>query len=576
VSSTPAAARAAFAESHRRLGWVLLAIRARAARNALALHRRNHRVRAAATYFVAAPGLLLLTLLLTVFVASVLGGMASERAATSLLAALLTVAAIGSFVGASMAALQALYLADDVPFLLTLPIPLRVLFVGKFADSLVGALPACTLLLASLVGYGLARTTSDLYVVAAFAVGVTLAAGITAAAIAAVSVVARFVPPRRARLYLLLLAVGIILLALLTWQYAAPSASQPSSASEELRYESLYAKFLLIPTGWAAEGLTQIGHGHRADGAISVLLFMAFTIALLGLAFEAFSRSFVSGLARTRAIQTRAGGGPLAGLAMRASRLLPPGMGPLVAKEWLCLFRDLKRLSGAIWPVGVVLIYSVLLARRGPSAADSAEMRFWSTNATMALLPWGLSLGISLYAYGSEARNISLLRSLPLSARGIFLGKATASAVPVLIGSFAAIWLGLLARGAGLAQFWQMTALTVWMAIGFVVIDTAASAAAPAFGATQIQRAVDLAGRAFSFALGGAFSIFTAVAAARLVLMREEPPAELASLLSREIGGIQPLGWPLVAGAMLAAGLTVVFAATIGVRQTERLLRDGD
>ena len=117
-----------------------------------------------------------------------------------MLAALLTVATIGSFVGASTSALQALYLSDDVPFLLTLPIPLRVLFVGKFADSAVGALPACNpLRVSGLVGYGFARTNDDAYFLAAAGVAVTLVIGATAGAIATVSTVTRFVPPRKAR-----------------------------------------------------------------------------------------------------------------------------------------------------------------------------------------------------------------------------------------------------------------------------------------------------------------------------------------------------------------------------------------
>ncbi len=570
------APRALFGESHRRLGWALIALRIRVFRNSLALHRRQHRVRAATTYFVVCPALFLFTLLLTVVIASGLGSMHNERAATAVLAALLTVATIGSFVGASTTALQALYLSDDVPFLLTLPIPLRVLFVGKFSDSAVGALPACILLVSALTGYGFARTSSDVYFLAAGGVAVTLVVGATAAAIATVSTVTRFVPPRRARGYLFLIAMVMIFAAMLAWRYAAPSSGDLGGSAEEARYAALYDKLIWLPTGWAADGLARFGSGDIEGGAIGGLFFVAFTLALLGLAFEAFSRTFFDGLARTRAVQLRNGAGALSRLAYRLGNLLPAGVGPTVTKEWLSLFRDLRRMSGAIWPVGVVILYSLMLERRGPGTTASPELRFWSANATLALLPWGLSLGVSLYAFGSEGRNIGLLRALPISPRRLLLGKAIASARVVLVLSEATILLGLALRGASLVHVLELGALVAWMATGFVLIDTAASAVAPAFRATQIQRSIALPGRAFSLVFGAAFGIFTAIAVARLVLWTTPPPEELGGLLDLEVGGLRLLGWPLVTAAFAGALLAVGLAVRIAIGQTARLLRDGD
>src|SRR5829696_3393225 len=132
--------------------------------------------------------------------------------------------------------------------------------------------------------------------------------------------------------------------------------------------------------------------------------------------------------------------------------------------------------SPAIWPVGMVVIYAVVLGRGDGSAFGSQDLAFWSKNGSLALLPWGLSLGISVYSIGSEGRNVHLLRTLPLPASRIFLAKVLASLLPVGVLSLGASALALWLRGAPLLQAIELLTLIAWMAVGCVVIDTAAAA----------------------------------------------------------------------------------------------------
>jgi hypothetical protein len=292
----------------------------------------------------------------------------------------------------------------------------------------------------------------------------------------------------------------------------------------------------------------------------------------VAISFDVFRRTFIRSLAQTRTIQTNAPNASLTRWLGAVADMLPRELAAPLLKEWLVLFRDLRRLAGAIWPVGIVLVYTVLLGRGDQSSFGSEEFAFWSRNGSLALLPWGLSLGISVYSYGSEGRNVQLMRVLPLSPARIFLVKVLASLAPVAAVSLGAAALSLWLRSAPLVESFELLLLIAWMVAGFVVIDTAAAALAPNFEADQIQRTIALTGRLYSVAVGGLFTLMTVAAAGRLVLMTGKPPASIADLLDASTGGIEPLGWPLIAVASLVALGCVALSSRLAIRQTERII----
>jgi ABC-type transport system involved in multi-copper enzyme maturation permease subunit len=255
--------------------------------------------------------------------------------------------------------------------------------------------------------------------------------------------------------------------------------------------------------------------------------------------------------------------------------ILPQATASLVLKEWLTLFRDTRRLSGVVWPLGVVLVYAVASGRRQASVGGSEAYRFWLSNAWLALVPWGVSLGLSLYAVGTERRNIDLLRLLPLSPRQIVLGKVVASFVPIVLFSAAIAVIVSVVGGASPSQIAGMLALVAWTSVGFVVADTAAAAIAPNFEADHVQRTTDLVGRAFGLAAGSAFGLLTSVAATRLVLFAVGTPEPLEPVLNWQLLGIAPLGWPLVVAALSGAALLLVAVVRIAEDSFAQLIRNG-
>ena len=223
----------------------------------------------------------------------------------------------------------------------------------------------------------------------------------------------------------------------------------------------------------------------------------------------------------------------------------------------------------------MVAIYAVGSSRQQHSAGGPPELRFWLANASLALVPWGASLGISIYAFGTERRNVNLLRTLPVTPGRLFLAKTIASLVPVLVLSETATVIVCAAQRASAVQVFGLVVLVGWMSVGYVTIDTAAAAVAPNFDADHVQRSTAIVGRAFGFVAGGMFGVATMIGAARLILFTVPVPALLQPAVAWRVADVAPLGWPLV-GVALTAALLVIAAVTLIARdEIADLVRNG-
>jgi hypothetical protein len=238
------------------------------------------------------------------------------------------------------------------------------------------------------------------------------------------------------------------------------------------------------------------------------------------------------------------------------------------------MFRDLRRMSGAVWPLGMVAVYTIALSRQN-HGSSSGELRNWLANAPLALLPWGASLGISIYLFGTEGRNLDLLRAAPLKSRSIFFAKAFAAFVPVLVATELATVVVMLARNSPHEITFGMIAIVAWASIGYVLIDSSASALAPVFDADQVQRSTSLAGRIFEIFVGGTFGLFSALAIGRLIIFSTTPPGALENALNWHVVGVSPLGWPLVVISLLIATAVVAAAVTTASKSIGRWIHEG-
>jgi hypothetical protein len=504
--------------------------------------------------------------------------------AVAVLTAIFALVVLGGFIGAAGSALQSFYLSSDLPFLLSLPIAFRVIFSAKFAESTAGCIPAALILFGSLTGYGVGRAERWWYLLAALIVGMLILAGTTALTILVVALIGRVLPRRRAGPVLVLISLALVVLvwagiASLTPDItAAESAAGSESEPLGVALATAGERITWTPVGWAARAVVGAAEGNAvdalADGGL-FLLTVAGTIAAASTVFVA-TFSHVYGGYRATAIAFQRKDRRLGRWVQRGLRLLPGPLAALVLKEWLTMIRDLRRLSGAVWPLGMVAIYTVLLSRGEEAApAGAPGLAFWISCGTLALVPWGASLGISIYAFGTERRQIQLLRSLPVRPGTILRAKVLASLVPVLaLGEAAALVVGL-GQGATAGQYLGLLALVAWASVGYVLIDTAAAAIAPNFAAEQVQRSTGFSGRLVGFFAGAIFTVASGAAAARLVFSAAGTPDALRPAFAWEIAGVAPLGWPLIALAASVAVLDVLLFASIAERRVAAIIENG-
>ncbi len=574
MKTVAAEPRATYEDSSRRTGWTIIAVKLRAFRNRLAVKRRKSPAMVGLHFGFAVPAILGFTALLTIGFASAVSSLNDVAEARALLAVIIAFGCIGAFIGSSTTALQAMFLADDIPFLLTLPIPLRALFGSKYIEATLGVAPAGMLIIAGALGYGFVESDRVLYWPLALLLLFAFLSIATSTSVIVVSLVTRYIPPRRARLFLLCISLAIMTLILVGWRALAPRPEKLGNVVNQNQYESIWNALEWTPVGAGAMALQEAAHGRLVLPVIATTGLLALSGVLIAVAFQVFRGTFFRGLAQTQAVQTAVPNESITSWLSRIAGLLPHRIGALVLKEWLVLFRDLRRLSGAIWPVGVVLIYSVMLGRSNNATFGSSEFEFWSKNGSLALMPWGLSLGISVYSYGSEGRNVHLMCTLPFSAFSIFLAKAIASILPIGLVSVSAAAASLWIRQAPLVPSIQLLMLMIWMVAGYALIDTSASALAPNFETDQVQRTIGLSGRLFSFVAGGLFSLATLVGAGRLILYSHPEPDSLVDILNVKIGVIEPMGWPLVLLAIAAAAAVVAISAKSAVHRTGMLLSE--
>lgn len=556
------------------LGWVILRMRLKIRRHRFRLAVEHHPGRIALQTFVVIPALFVLGLLLFVGIGSGLLTAPNEHDATAMLAALLTLTAVASFIGSSTTTLQSLYLSSDLPFLMTLPVPLRVLYAGKFIEAMAGAIPAGFFGLVVLAAYGASRAESVLYLPVAILAEVLVLTMAASLSVIVVALVTRSIPARRARLFLFGISLAIVGLTAVVWNAIAPSQHHLGTAGGDRSIAAVGDSIGWLPTAWLARAIGAASAGNARHAVDLGAAGAAATVASLVVSYQVFSRSFAKSVAMARVTPAPRSSTTLARRLSAVVDLLPQDVGALVVKEWLTILRDLKRLSGVIWPLGVVAIYGVSTSRRNPASAGG-PYAFWEANAALALVPWAISLGLSIYAFGSEQRAVHLLRLLPIGPRRLYLAKAIAAFVPVALLSEAIALVVGVATGGDWLEVGGMAVLVAWNAAGFVAVDTAAAAFAPNFEAEHIQRSTELVGRAFGMAAGAAFGLATAVAVARLVFFVGGVPHQLKGVAGWQALGIRPFDWPLVLAAAAAACGILTGVMKFAVGRIDDLIRKG-
>jgi ABC-2 type transport system permease protein len=389
----------------------------------------------------------------------------------------------GSFTGLVITSfgvlLQALYLAGDMDFLLSSPVPVRAVFVAKQLQAILPNFGLIALFgLPVLFGLGASGGYNFLYyplVVIVLAMMALAAAGVSSFLVMGV---ARIFPARRVAE--VLGAVGAIISILCSQSGNFINAMRPdyqnlSGAQIPLTWVTRFNS-PWIPLFWAGRGLVDLGEGRWLSG----ILFLGLTLALAGglyyLALTTAEHLYYTGWAsmqvggrkkRPARPQPEAPVRRAAGPSLLA-RLVPQPVLGIVGKDFLTLRRDPRSMSQLVTPIIVGIVYGVLLLRPGGLANTSqggmGDIPDWlvqmgknivaySGVGLSLFVGWTLQSRLALMGFSQEGKNYWMIRTTPVSTTLLVASKFLVAYLPALVIGWAALVVVSLLQHAPLSIF---------------------------------------------------------------------------------------------------------------------------
>jgi ABC-2 type transport system permease protein len=385
--------------------------------------------------------------------------------------------------------LQALYLAGDMDFLLSAPVPIRAVFIAKLLQAILPNFGLVSLFgLPVLFGLGAAGGYNVLYY--ALVVIVLAAAALAAAGLASLLVmgVVRVFPARRVAE---ILAVAGGLISLLCSQSGQISRSVDVSSTQASQALDALTRLNTpwSPLAWAGRGLVDIGQGRWLPGVGFLLLTLGLAGAIFVVALNTAERMYYTGWARmrsgTRRKKTRRTSRPRTarrtpGAGLLAGRV-PAAVRGLIVKDALVIRRDLRNMSQLLSPLILGVIYAATLVRGGgPGGASRGQGPAWLVHIFNNLAVYG-NVGVSLFVgwslmsrlatmgFSHEGKHYWLLKSAPVSASQLLAAKFLFAYLPTLAlgwGFFVAVSLVQGARLATLLFGMPVVALSIAGGVG--------------------------------------------------------------------------------------------------------------
>jgi ABC-2 type transport system permease protein len=347
--------------------------------------------------------------------------------------------------------LQALYLAGDMDFLLSAPIPIRAVFISKLLQAILPNFGLiCLFALPVLFGLGASRSYSLLYYPCVIVVLSALA--LAAAGISSLLVMAavRVFPARRVAELLGFLGGTLTLICSQSGQIANWAEFSPQQGQQAVamitRFNTPWS-----PAAWVWRGLSLTGEALSIGGLgitaatliACVLIFAGALVAAERLYYTGWAGINSTALKKRPARQTRAA--PITretGNFLR--RMAPEAVVEIVQKDVRMLRRDMRNMSQLITPLIVGVFYFVMLLRGGEDMIDGAgQAPAWMSGVFESISTYS-NVGLSLFVgwmllsrlagmgFSQEGKNYWLLKTAPVSTRQLIGSKFLVAYLPVL------------------------------------------------------------------------------------------------------------------------------------------------
>ncbi len=365
--------------------------------------------------------------------------------------------------------LQALYLAGDMDFLLSAPVPIRAVFISKLLQAILPNFGLiCLFGLPVLLGLGASGGYSALYyplVVIVLSALALAAAGLSSLLVMAV---VRIFPARRVAEVLGFVGAIVSVLCSQSGQLTGQSDISQAQAGQAL--QSL-ARFNTpwSPLAWAGRGLVDVGEGRWLSALVWLLLTLGLCSAVFVLALNTAQRLYYTGWASVQVGGRKKKSAPSArklpalGQATWIERFVPAPVRGLITKDFLVLRRDLRNMSQLITPLIFGVIYAFMLVRNGgeaPAGRGEAPEQFMQAlqsalvygNVAISLfVGWSLLMRLAMMGFSQEGKQYWLLKTAPIGAGRLLVAKFLVAYLPTLVLGWGFLLVISLVQGASLS-----------------------------------------------------------------------------------------------------------------------------
>ncbi len=342
--------------------------------------------------------------------------------------------------------LQALYLANDMEFLLSAPLPLRSVFLSKLLQAILPNFSLiCLFALPVLYGLGISSGYNILFfplVLVMLAALALAAAGISSLL---VMLVVRVFPARRVAELLGFIGAILSFVCSQTGNLARfdnVSGQQASQALDLLtRINQPWS-----PLAWAGRGLVDLGSGHWLSGIGFSVLTLGLAVGIFGAALTLSEKLYYSGWAsmQSRQMKKKAQAEISTPWSALVQRSIPAVIRAIIVKDLLSLRRDLRNMSQLVTPLIFGIVYGIIFLRSGGeiSAGRGEAPRFFMEilknlslygNVAISLfVGWMLVARLGMTAFSMEGKNYWMLKSAPVSVGQMILSKFMVAYLPSL------------------------------------------------------------------------------------------------------------------------------------------------
>lgn len=350
--------------------------------------------------------------------------------------------------------LQALYLANDMDFLLAAPIPIRAVFLSKLLQAVLPTFLLFMLFgLPVLFGLGVANGYHILFfplVLVVLAFLSLAAAGISSLLVMAV---VRILPAKRVAEILAFLGA---IFAMICSQWSNLTGMNNGTVSPEQISQGTQVISTInsnwSPLTWGGRGLVDLGEGRWLSG----IFFLTLTLVLSGSVFwftlRAAERLYYTGWASIqvgtqrkkaiRGVDRRQKSGARVDIFLR---MLPPEVRAIMLKDFLGLRRDLRNMSQLVTPLIMGIVFSIMVLRSGgepPAGRGEAPLWFmdlfrsslaYGSMVISLFVGWTLLSRLALISFSMEGKSYWIIKASPVSARQQLVAKFLIAYLPALI-----------------------------------------------------------------------------------------------------------------------------------------------